>query len=100
MIFFLFHIEIEGKGGGGGKGYVGPLSNYWGATPLRPPPLFLRICDSTTGENHRYLGSVIFAFKNITTLNHKTCINTSGQGFKKTLFAINAIFSKDGTDSE
>ena len=43
--FFLFHIEIEGKcvwiilGGGGGKGYVGPLSNYWGpATPPPPPP--------------------------------------------------------------
>ena len=26
--------------GGGGKGNVGPLSNYWGLTPL--PPLFLR----------------------------------------------------------
>ena len=36
--FFLFHIEIEGKcrwiiGGGEGKGYVGTLSNYWGAWP-------------------------------------------------------------------
>ena len=34
-VFFLFHIEIEGKGGliiGGAKGYVAPppLSNYWG----------------------------------------------------------------------
>ena len=44
VIFFLFHIEIEGKcgwiiGGGGVKGYVGlPLSNYWGILP-RPPPL-------------------------------------------------------------
>ena len=28
------------------------------------------------------------------TLSHKTCISTSGQGFKKTLFAINAIFTK------
>ena len=43
--FFLFHIEIEGKGwvdywGGGGKGYVAPLSNYWGGLPPthpRPP---------------------------------------------------------------
>ena len=24
--------------GGGGKGYVGPLSNYWGACPPPPPP--------------------------------------------------------------
>ena len=38
MFFFLLHIEIErkcgwiigGGGGGGGKGYVAPLSNYWG----------------------------------------------------------------------
>ena len=31
--------------------------------------------------SHKYLGSVSFAFKNTltTTLNHKTCINTSGQ---------------------
>ena len=41
MIFFLFHIEIEGKGGwiigGGGKGYVGPppLKLLGGACP--PP---------------------------------------------------------------
>ena len=56
------------------------------------------------------------------TLRHKTRFNTSGQGFKKdpiryqcylyfvltllgkvlkkTLFAINAIFSKDSIDSE
>ena len=42
------------------------------------------------------------------TLSHKTCMNTSGKGskFKKTLFAINAIFtsrvffSKDSIDSE
>ena len=26
------------------------------------------------------------------TRSHKTCFNISGQGFKKTLFAINAIF--------
>ena len=46
VIFFLFHIEIEGKGGwiiggggGGGKGYVAPpLPNYWGAWPPLPPP--------------------------------------------------------------
>ena len=34
---------LLGGGGGGGKGYVGPLSNYWGGlappTPLAPPPL-------------------------------------------------------------
>ena len=24
-------------GGGGGKGYVGPLSNYWGGGPLPTP---------------------------------------------------------------
>ena len=34
VIFFLLHIEIERKCGwirvGGGKGYVAPLSNYWG----------------------------------------------------------------------
>ena len=41
MIFFLFHIEIEGKGGwiiggGGPKGMLAPLSNYWGGLP--PPP--------------------------------------------------------------
>ena len=40
---FLFHIEIEGKGGwiigrGGAKGMLAPLSNYWGACPLPPPP--------------------------------------------------------------
>ena len=28
-------------------------------------------------------------------LDHKTCINTAGQVLEKTLFAINAIFSKD-----
>ena len=30
-----------------------------------------------------------------TTLNHKTCINTSRQVLEKTLFAINAIFTQD-----
>ena len=33
MIFFLLHIEIEGKGGwiiGGPKGMLAPLSNYCG----------------------------------------------------------------------
>ena len=36
-------------------------------------------------QNHRYLGSVIFAFEdNLTmTLSHKTRFNTSGQGFEK-----------------
>ena len=34
-------------------------------------------------------------------LRHKTCFNTSGQGFlKKTLFAINAIFTKDNNLSK
>ena len=40
--FFLFHIEIEKKkvGGllGGAKGYIGPLSNYWGGPGPCPPP--------------------------------------------------------------
>ena len=26
-------------GGGGGKGYVGPLSNYWGGAAPPPPPI-------------------------------------------------------------
>ena len=41
------------------------------------------------------LGVNNFALKNILTptLNNKTCINTSGQVLKKTLFAINAIFT-------
>ena len=44
MIFFLFHIEIEGKGGwiiAGDKGYVGPTSQIiWGPAPAPPgPPL-------------------------------------------------------------
>ena len=50
MIFFLFHVEIEGKGGciigggggGGGKGYVGHplklLRRGGGLVPLPPPP--------------------------------------------------------------
>ena len=44
---------------------------------------------------HRYLGSVAFAFKNTmtTTLNHKTCIISSGQVLEKTPFAVNAIFT-------
>ena len=54
------------------------------------------------GFIHRYLGSVIFAFKTTltTTLNHITCINTFGQGFKKTLFAIYALFTKDNNLSK
>ena len=37
------------------------------------------------GICHRYLGSVIFAFQDTLTitLHHKTCNNTSGQGFFK-----------------
>ena len=44
MIFFLFHIEIEGKGGwiiggGGDKEYVGPPSEIIGGPgPPAPPP--------------------------------------------------------------
>ena len=45
--------------------------------------------------NHRYLGSV-----GSTTLNHKTCINTSRQVLEKTLFAINAIFTQDNNLSK
>ena len=44
MIFFLFHIEIEGKGGwiieGGPKGYVAPPPKLLGGlAPTAPPPL-------------------------------------------------------------
>ena len=37
--------------------------------------------------DHRYLGSVIFAFLNTltTTINHKTCVNTSGQVLEKSI---------------
>ena len=43
MIFFLFHIEIEGKCGwiiGGAKGYVAPppLKLLGGPAPPPPPP--------------------------------------------------------------
>ena len=41
MIFFLFHIEIEGKGGwiiGGAKGYVGPPSQIIGGGLAPPGP--------------------------------------------------------------
>ena len=45
------------------------------------------------GCDYRYFGSIIFSFKNTltTTLNHKTCTRF----LKKTLFAINANFTKD-----
>ena len=51
---------------------------------------------------HKYLGSVIFAFKNTltTSLNHKTCINISGQGLKNNLFAIDVILTKDNSLSK
>ena len=63
--------------------------------------LFL-LCFKIAFIKHRYLGSVIFAFKTTltATLNHITCINTFGEGFKKTLFAINAIFTKDNNLSK
>ena len=35
-----------------------------------------------------------------TTLNHKTCINTSRQVLEKTLFAINAVFTQDNNLSK
>ena len=35
-----------------------------------------------------------------TTLNYKTCINTSRQVLEKTLFAINAIFTQDNNLSK
>ena len=35
-----------------------------------------------------------------TTLNHKTCINTSRQVLEKTLLAINAIFTQDNNLSK
>ena len=45
------------------------------------------------------LGVNIFASYNTltTTLNHKTFINTSGQGFKNILCTINAAFTQDNT---
>ena len=63
VIFFLFHIEIEGKGGwiigggggggGGGvwvpKGYVGPPPKLLGGG-VWPPPLFLRLCLAFTEQ--------------------------------------------------
>ena len=49
----------------------------------------------TSGQGFK---KTLFAINAIFT--HKTRFNTSGQGFKKTLFAINAIFSKDSIDSE
>ena len=54
------------------------------------------------GFFHRYLGSVIFAFKTTltTTLNRITCINTLDKVLKKTLFAINALFTKDNNLSK
>ena len=35
-----------------------------------------------------------------TSLNHKTCINTSRQVLEKTLFTINAIFTQDNNLSK
>ena len=53
---------------------------------------------------HRYLGSVIFVFKDTltTTLNHKTCINTSGQGLEKErpYWLSIATFTKDNNFSK
>ena len=75
----------------------GPLTYESGALPiaLRGP---------ATSTDTWDLGSVSFVFKNTltTTLNHKTCINTSGQGFfffflKK---KDHIRYSKDSIDSE
>ena len=38
--------------------------------------------------------SQILGVKFSTTLNHKTCINTSGQVLEKNLFAFNAIANR------
>ena len=71
FIFFLFHIEIEGKcgwiiggGGEGSKGYVGPplkllgggmlapLLNYWGPPP---PPRMKHLNKKTMDTKHRQI---------------------------------------------
>ena len=47
VIFFLFHIEIEGKGGwtiGGGQRVCWPPSQNIGGGWPPLPPLFLRLC--------------------------------------------------------
>ena len=58
MIFFLFHIEIEGKcewiiggggGGGGAKGYVEPPLKLLGGGS----PLFLRLCDANMEDDSK-----------------------------------------------
>ena len=51
---------------------------------------------------HRYLGSVIFAFKTnlTTTLNHILVLILLDKVLKKTLFAINALFTKDNNLSK
>ena len=62
MIFFLFHIEIEGKcwwiigGGGGGQRVFWPPSQIIGGVWPPCPPLFLRLCskDDSIGQSKRY----------------------------------------------
>ena len=47
----------------------------------------------TTNTWGQYFFFFFFAFKNTltTTLNHKTCINTSGQGFKKRPYSLSML---------
>ena len=63
----------------------------------------IHTCSILPVSNHRCLGSVIFALKTTltTTLNHITCINTFGQGFKKDATRyISALFTKDNNLSK
>ena len=76
MIFFLFHIEIEGKGGwiiGGTKGYMyiapPPLSNYWGGHgPPLPLPTTMGLAFLTNLKIIRHSTSYYYGFN---TLMHE-----------------------------
>ena len=69
VIFFLFHIKIEGKCGWiigwwwGGGGYFGPLSNYWtyecqGKTASYPNHTF-PVQIKTPEAGKEYLGPIL-----------------------------------------
>ena len=88
MIFFLFHIEIEGKCGwiiGGAKGYVGPPSQIIGGAwpPLAPPlptPMSLvknyqEIQLSVGSDKPRMLFFLLIEFKLSTTVGILTFMN-------------------------
>ena len=52
---------------------------------------------NVTDFDHRYLSSVIFAFKNTltTTFSYTTCKIISGQGFSKDRIRYNVIFTEN-----